>query len=78
MPEVINKISEITDFTNANLFESLGALATTLEMKPKTLFYIVRIALTMLEVTPGGATEIAEILGKEVTLSRLNNVLKNL
>ena len=37
-----------------------------------------RIALTGLEVTPGGATEIAEILGKEESVNRLNNVLNNL
>ena len=30
-----------------------------------------RIAITGLEVTPGGATEIAELLGKEETLRRL-------
>lgn len=78
LPEVISEIGKITDFTNANLFESLGTLATKLEIKPKTLFYIVRISLTMLEVTPGGATEIAEILGKEETLKRLNDSLKHL
>ena len=78
LPEVINEIEKINDFSNSNLFESLGALATKLEIKSKTLFYIIRIALTMLEVTPGGATEIAEILGKEETLNRLNDVLKNL
>ena len=78
LPEVISEIGKITDFTNANLFESLGALATKLEIKSKTLFYIIRISLTMLEVTPGGATEIAEILRKEETLKRLNDSLKNL
>ena len=37
-----------------------------------------RIALTGLEVTPGGATEISEILGKEESLNRLNQVLNRL
>lgn len=78
LPEVISALENVTDFTNSSLYENLSALAANLEIKPKTLFYIIRIALTMLEVTPGGATEIAEILGKEETLDRLNFVLKNL
>lgn len=78
LPEVITEIENLTEFTNSALFENLSALAQKLEVKPKTLFYIIRIALTMLEVTPGGATEIAVILGKTKTLKRLNSVLKNL
>lgn len=78
LPEVIRKMNEITDFSNSVLFEKLGLLATELDIKNKTLFYIIRIALTMLEVTPGGATEIAEILGKEESIKRLNEVLNNL
>ena len=42
----------------------------------KTLFYIMRIAITGLEVTPGGATEIAEILGKNECIARLNASLE--
>ena len=37
-----------------------------------------RIALTGLEVTPGGATEIADILQKDECLIRLNKALENL
>ena len=38
--------------------------------------WAVRIAISGKHVTPGGATEILEILGKEESLERLNNSLK--
>ena len=37
-----------------------------------------RIAITGLEVTPGGATEIAEILGKNECIARLNASLQKI
>ena len=37
-----------------------------------------RIAITGQAVTPGGATEIAELLGKEETLKRIDKSLKML
>ena len=55
--------------------KKLESIAVELEIKPKQLFYVMRIALTGLEVTPGGATEIASLLGKEETLKRLDFAL---
>ena len=37
--------------------------------------WVVRIAISGQEITPGGATEILELLGKEESLVRLNNSL---
>ena len=37
-----------------------------------------RIAITGMAVTPGGATEIAELLGKEETLVRIEKSIKRL
>lgn len=71
LPEIISTLKEIKEFTNDNLFASLSEKANALEVKSKTLFYIMRIALTGLEVTPGGATEIAEILGLDECVLRL-------
>ena len=75
LPLIIKGVENITEFENSKIFEGLSGLATELEIKPKQLFYVMRIALTGLEVTPGGATEIAEILGKEECLDRLNKAL---
>ena len=71
LPIIINEVNEITDFTNDVIFATLSEKANELQIKSKTLFYVMRIALTGLEVTPGGATEIADILGKEECVKRL-------
>ena len=75
LPSIIKGVEELEAFENSMIFEKLSAIATSLEIKPKQLFYVMRIALTGLEVTPGGATEIAEILGKDECLDRLNKSL---
>ncbi len=71
LPEIINTINNIVDFNNDVIFATLSEKANQLGIKSKTLFYVMRIALTGLEVTPGGATEIADILGKEECVRRL-------
>ena len=78
LPLIIKGVESITEFTNDVIFSTLSNVANEIGVKSKTLFYIMRIAITGLEVTPGGATEIAEILGKEETLLRLNEVLNKL
>lgn len=40
--------------------------------------WIVRIALTFTQATPGGATEILEVLGKDESLKRIEAAIKNL
>ena len=78
LPLIINKVEEISDFTNSTIFETLSNVARENEVKPKQLFWIMRIAITGQEVTPGGATEIAEILGKEECLARLNKAVSEI
>ena len=78
IPLLIEKIPTIINFVNDEIFATLSGFATELELKSKTLFYIMRIAITGLEVTPGGATEIAEILGKNECIARLNASLQKL
>jgi len=57
---------------NAAVLASLTALAESLDVKNATLLWPLRIALAGKAVTPGGATEIAEILGREETLRRID------
>ncbi len=78
LPEIITKIQTIDNFENSVIFSTLSEIATLKEIKTKTLFYVMRIALTGLEITPGGATELAEILGKEECLFRLNKAYSKL
>lgn len=71
LPKIKDVLSGLDDFSNANLFETLVALSTRLGLKKQALLWIARIAITGRSATAGGATEIAEVLGKEETLNRL-------
>ena len=76
LPEVLKTLEEIDCFTNNVLFETLSKTAETLGVKSRQLFYVLRIALTGLEVTPGGATEILDILGKEESINRVKSAIE--
>ena len=62
-------------WNNESLFECLKAVAAANGLKNGQVLYPVRIALTGLETTPGGASEIAAVLGREETLRRIKLAL---
>lgn len=64
-------LEAVSDWTNENIFEALKNVAVENGLKNGQVLYPVRIALTGLETTPGGASEVAAVLGKVETLSRL-------
>ncbi len=72
------RLGKISDWTNDNLFAELKALAEEKGLKNGQIMYPVRIALSGLATTPGGATELAVILGKEETLARIKAALSKL
>jgi len=72
LPKIRERLSGLTEFTNSVLFETLVALSAELGIKKQALLWIARIAITGKGATAGGATEIAEILGKEETLRRID------
>jgi glutamyl-tRNA synthetase len=78
LPKLINRLEGIKSFDNATLFENLKQFAAEINLKSAALFWIMRIALTGAEVTPGGATEMAELFGKERTLARIKTAYQRL
>ena len=76
LPVVLETLESISSFDNDTLFAILSQVAEKLEIKSRQLFYVLRIALTGLEVTPGGATEVLEILGKEESISRVKSAIE--
>ena len=72
LPKVNEMLSAIEEWNNSNLFTALVDLSAKLEIKKQALLWIMRIAITGKEATAGGATEVADILGKENTLSRID------
>ena len=65
-------IEAIEDFTEDNVKEVLMNLAAANEMKTGQMMWPVRIAISGLASTPGGATEIAYLIGKEECLRRMD------
>ena len=65
-------LAETEDWSQSNLHDVLMNLVQTLGIKNGQLLFPVRIALTGKAFTPGGAIEIAAILGKEESLKRLD------
>lgn len=61
-----------------SIHDCLIDLAQTLEVKNGTVMWPVRIAVSGKMVTPGGAVEILDILGREESLRRMRLGLKKL
>ncbi len=68
----------ISDWTNDTLFADLKALAEEKGVKAGALMWAVRIGVSGLAVTPGGATELMDILGKEESIKRLKTSLERI
>ena len=72
LPQIKETLSSVEEWTNSNLFSVLVELSAKLEIKKQALLWITRIAITGKESTAGGATEVADVLGKEKTLERID------
>ncbi len=72
LPKIKDTLLGLTEWSNSNLFTVLVELSAKLEIKKQALLWITRIAITGKEATAGGATEVADILGKEETLKRID------
>ena len=85
-PEIAKKSLELVlpvlqsaeTWSNEALFEKLKEVAAANEMKNGQILYPLRIALSGLETTPGGATELAVVLGKDETIKRVKKSIAKL
>lgn len=66
------------DFTHDALQELQVSFAEANEMKNGKVMFPLRIAISGKAMTPGGSTEIAEILGKDETIARLEASIEKL
>ena len=64
-------LEALPDWTQEAIHDALIGLAVKLEVKNATLMWPVRIAAAGKQVTPGGAVEICQILGRDETVRRL-------
>ena len=72
LPLVKQTLETVCEWNNASLYQALVDLATAQGIKNGKVLWPARIALTGRTSTPGGASEVAELLGKEETLRRLD------
>lgn len=69
---VIPVIEGVEKWDNDTLYEAFTKLAADMGVKNSQILWPVRTALSGQPTSPGGATELAELLGKEETLRRIN------
>jgi len=71
-------IENITEWTEQNLHDTVMAAIAESGKKNGAVLWPLRIAISGLANTPGGAFEIAYLLGRDETLRRLKNALERL
>ena len=78
LPQSCLALKDLNVWNNETIFTSLAAKAQEIGVKNITLMYPLQVALSGRSVAPGGATAIAEILGKDETLKRLEKAISRL
>ena len=72
LPASRKAIEELKEFTFDSVHDAMMKVVADLGMKNGQVFWCVRVAISGKESTPGGVMEIAELLGKEETLRRID------
>lgn len=70
--EMLPELIAITENAFDNIFAALESYAAEKGYKKSAVLWIYRIALTASAVTPGGASEMAALLGRSESVNRLN------
>ena len=78
LEEVLPVLKEQEDYSNDALFEALVAFGKEKEYKTGFIMWPIRTAVSGKQMTPGGATELMELLGKEESISRIEAAIEKL
>lgn len=65
-------------WTNEALYETLSALAVQMGVKNSVVLWPLRVALSGKQSTPGGATELCVVLGRDASLARVRSGISRL
>ena len=71
LTDVLPLLESQEDFSNDALFETLSAYVAKEGVKTGFVMWPIRTAVSGKQMTPAGATEIMEVLGKEESLARI-------
>ncbi len=78
LKEAKRVLGELSEWNHDSIYNCLMALISELGVKNGQVLFPVRVALSNKAFTPGGAIEIADILGKEETLNRIAKAIEDL
>ena len=78
LTEVLPKLKEQTDYSNDALYAMLSAYVEEKGVKNGYVMWPIRTAVSGKQMTPGGATELMEVLGKEETIARIEAAIEKL
>ena len=78
LKDVLPILEEQEDFSNDALYERLSAYISETGVKTGFVMWPIRTAVSGKQMTPAGATEIMEIIGKEETLKRIKAAIEKL
>lgn len=78
LTEALPVLEQQTDYSNDALYETLLAFVSEKGYKNGYVMWPIRTALSGKQMTPGGATELMELLGKEESLARIRAAIEKL
>ncbi len=78
LKEVLPMLEEQEDYSNDALYGMLSAYVKETGVKNGYVMWPIRTALSGKQMTPGGATELMEVLGKEESVLRIKNAIAKL
>ena len=78
LEEALPVLEGIDNWCNDELFEKLKAFAESTERKAGAVMWAIRVAVARQGVTPGGATELMEVFGKEESIARIKLAIEEL
>ena len=78
LKEVLPVLEAQEDYSNDALYETLIGFVKEKGYKNGYVMWPIRTAVSGKQMTPGGATELMELLGKEESLSRLGKAIEKL
>lgn len=76
--EVLPLLESCDDYSNDNLYKILQEFAAQKEYKTGFVMWPLRTALSGKQMTPGGATELMEVLGKDESVKRIKDAIHKL
>lgn len=78
LKEVLPLLEVQDDYSNDALYEMLSGYVSDKEVKNGYVMWPIRTAVSGKQMTPAGATEIMEIIGKEETIKRIKQAIEKL